>query len=122
MRRAVIGQDFFERPQWVGVGKLLPWPRSRVEHDAAVVGLDADERRAADEAVPAVPLAADDAFKQERPIAFLHFAERADRRERVAQELAIHGDDGMTGRKPCEIVERREVTQRGLRSGRGWGR
>ena len=82
-----------------------------MEDDTAVVDLNADEWGAAEEAVPAVPLAADHAFKKERSIAFLPFAERADRREGVAEELATHGDDGVTGRKPREIVERREVTQ-----------
>ena len=81
--------------------------------DAAVERLEAEERPGAEEAVAAEPLAADDALEQERPVALLDLAEGADRRESVAEELAVDGDDRVPGRQLGELVERGEVAHGG---------
>ncbi len=56
---------------------------------ARAISLETQEGTAADEAVAAQTFAADDALEQKRPVAFLNLAEGADRRQRVADELAI---------------------------------
>src|SRR5438552_2144868 len=63
-----------------------------------IMSVKAQERPGAEEAVAADALASDHALEQERPITFLNLAEGADRRERVADQLAIdRHDPGVAG-------------------------
>ena len=76
--------------------------------DAAAVRLEAQERAGAEEAVAAEPFAADDALEEERPVALLDLAEGADRRERVADELAVDRHHAVAARQLDEFLEGRD--------------
>src|SRR5205823_1408344 len=80
-----------------------------LDADAAVVCLEAEERPAADEAVPADALAADDALEQEGPVAVVDLAEGGDRRQRVADQLPEDGDEAGVARQRQEFVKTRTV-------------
>ena len=81
----------------------------RLEDDAVAERLEAQERAGADEAVAAEPLAADDALEEERPFPLLNFAEGADGRERVADELAVDGHEAGLAGQLGEFLEGRTV-------------
>src|SRR4051794_33443805 len=74
----------------------------------------AQKRAGADEAVPAYALAANDAFEQERPLAFLNLAKSADRGERVADKLAINRHQAGILRQRGELFESRSITHASL--------
>src|SRR5262249_42230363 len=114
MRRAVQGELLLQEPQRVVVLELADEGASLVDFDAAPERLEAQERAGAEEAVPADALAADDALEEERPFALLNFAEGADRRERVAHELAVDGHQAGAPGQFGELLERGAVTHRRL--------
>src|SRR5947209_7367165 len=74
--------------------------------DARAVCLVSKEGAGAEEAVTPEPFAAHDALEQERPVAFLNFAERGDGSERVADELAIDRNDTVPTGQLNELLER----------------
>src|SRR2546421_12254740 len=63
---------------------------------SAIPRLKAHKRSSADKAVAPQPLAADDALKQKRPVAFLNLAERRDRRQGVGDQLAVYWNQTVT--------------------------
>jgi hypothetical protein len=114
VRRAVAGDEILEHFQRVGVTRLDPRLVAVLHADLLAVGLDPPERPAAEEAVPADLLAADDALEEEPAAVAAEFRERGHRRQRVGDELAVDGDDGVRTSEGSKLVERRTVTHGGL--------
>src|SRR5207302_7739912 len=77
---------------------------------SASPGLEAQEWAGAEKAITSQPLAADNAFEKKGPVPFPNLAKRADRRERVADELAIHRHQARVPGEFCKFIEGREVT------------
>ena len=102
VRRMISLQALFKHPEWVGAVKFLRalFIEVRLDPNVAIVSPETQKRSRAKETVAANPFAADDAFEEKGPIAFLNLAKRGDRRERVADELAIDGNDAARGRDP----------------------
>src|SRR5262245_55226264 len=73
--------------------------------DAVLVGLEAQERAGAEEAVAPHALAADDGLEQERPSALLDLAEGADRRQGVADQLAVDRHQASVAGQFNELLE-----------------
>src|SRR5262249_12294851 len=115
LRRAVKGELLFE--QFEGIRGLKLCPGSRLlgnpprgggafhDRDSVTERSKAQERAGSHEAVPTHALAADDAFKQKGPVILMQFAERAHRRERVTQELAVDGDQACPARQLLKLLE-----------------
>src|SRR5205814_5677462 len=115
VRRAVRGEVLLQEPQRVGVFRLDDRRGSAAgglagDVDVIAVGLEAQERAGAEERVAAEALAADDALEQERPVALLDLAERADRRQRVADQLAVDRHDAGAARQLDEFFVSGTVT------------
>ena len=79
-----------------------------------VVGLDVPaarherhRRAAADERPPAPALAVLDRLEQEAGLVTDQLDERRDRRLEIAEHLGPHGDDGVLGGEPVELLARR---------------
>ncbi len=98
---AAAGRDVRSPPR----GLPVRWICTRLP----IERLEAQERARAEEAVAAQPLAADDAFEEERPVAFLDLAEGGDRRQRVADQLAIDRDDVALLGQLQKLVKGRQV-------------
>ena len=88
---------------------LLSGGGAHLDFDAAVPGLEAQKRPGAEKAVAAQALAADDAFEEKRPIAFLDFAESRDRRQGIADQLPVNRDQAMSPGQLQEISARGTV-------------
>src|SRR5437899_3030507 len=69
--------------------------------------LKAQEWTGADKTIPAQALTADNAFKEEGPVAFLNLAEGAHRSERVSDQLAVNGNQAGRAGELHEFVKRR---------------
>src|SRR5262245_1545259 len=89
MWRAVSGEFFFQQTQRVGVLHLLDPTRRILDAYARSERLEPQKWSCAEETVTSQPLTADDALEQKRPISLLNLAESADRRQRIADQLAI---------------------------------
>src|SRR5262249_42861256 len=100
VRRTEGGQLLLQQEERVGGVQLLPL--ATVAADLRAEGLEAEERPGAEEAVAAQPLAANNALEEERPVPLLDLAEGGDRRECVADELAV---DRHETRAPGEVQE-----------------
>src|SRR5438128_6261451 len=74
-----------------------------------IMRLEAQPRSRADKTVPAQALAADDAFKEEGPVAFLNLAEGTHRRERISDQLAIDRNQAGRAGELHEFVKRGAV-------------
>src|SRR5439155_3862243 len=91
-------------------------PRSALntllDSHSAIMRLEAQEWAGAKEAVPTQPLAADHAFEEKRPVAFLNLAEGAHRRECVADQLPIDRHDAGGASQRGQLRERGTITPR----------
>src|SRR5207253_704176 len=83
--------------------------------DLMVKGLETQERSGAEEAIAAQAFAADDAFEQERPVAFLDLAEGTDRGERITDQLAIDRHEAGVAGQLDKLFQAGTVTHEYLR-------
>src|SRR5262249_7177892 len=105
-RRAVNRQFFLQEQQRGGVLQLDDLV-TLLHLDMRAGRLEAQERPRAEETVASQPLAPDDALEQERPVALLNLAEGADRRQRVAGQLAVDRHQVALAGQSNELIERR---------------
>jgi hypothetical protein len=82
--------------------------------DAVAERLKAQKRAGAEERIPPQTLAADDTFKEERPLALLDFAKGAHGRKAVAEQLAVDGHEAGVFGQLGELFERRVVSHGSL--------
>src|SRR5262249_37333978 len=107
-RRAIGGQLLLQQQQRVGMLRLDDFV-ALLQLDTIAERLEAQERPGAEEAVASQPLAADDALEEKGPISLLNLAEGANRRQRIAGELAIDRHQVALAGQADELVEGRMV-------------
>src|SRR5262249_48819248 len=89
LRSAKLRDHLFEHFERVGRFRFHPLAVTIAGARGGAVCFELAEWPRAEEAIAADAFAANDAFEEERPVAFLNLAEGRDRREGVAGELAI---------------------------------
>src|ERR1700736_217254 len=93
VRGTIAGQHLLQESQRISMFAFFDRFAGMLDLHAAIERLETDERPGTEEAITAEAFAVDHALEEKRPIAFLDLAEGADRRQRVADELAVNRHD-----------------------------